>query len=105
MKDGLFTVKQPLVRVTSGPKSCLRECFLVGVDTKVRALHVTDGTWSPNAMECQRRCKELTGCVTWSYTSEEFPRQDLKSKCFVKSNSLEDFGYGQATVISGLPTC
>ena len=72
LKDGTFTIKRPLAAVTSGPKSCLRECFLVGLDVPHGAF-VADPSWAPNPMECQRRCAELKGCLTWSYVTEPHP--------------------------------
>ena len=105
LKDGTFSIKRPYAAVTSGPKACLQECFLLGVDTTENAIFAADPSWAPNPMECQKQCTELKGCLTWSYVTEAHDWKKGRGLCFLKSNGLEDFMYAGSAVISGPATC
>ena len=93
--------------VTAGPKECGQACFLEDMDSYGHDIRLGVDQWSPTAAECQRRCKQLEGCVSFTFVHHDYEAVPAKrGACMLKTTGVEAFdyyGYGQIT--SGLANC
>ena len=92
--------------VTAGPKECGKGCFLGDLDSYDGGV-LEEAQWSPTAVECQRRCQKLEGCVSFTFVHHDYELVPAnRGSCILKSTGVGSYAYqGYGKITSGLANC